>query len=203
MHLIIAPLAVACDRVRDPSWKRIGTGDPALMRLFGLQISILLAAAVAVAWVIGTHFPDLRLRYWMIAAAAVLVAPLHELVHALAFPRGANAQQPALHLWPREFVLCAQYRGAVSRNRYVLVLLMPLLTLSLAPMLACAAFDIGGVPPLCIVLFVLNALASGDDVLAAVLVLSQVPAGGLVRSEGSVTLWKPAAPPAGTRTAAG
>ena len=64
-------------------------------------------------------------------------------------------------------------------------------------MLACAMFDMGGLPPLCIVLFVLNALASGDDVLAAVLVLSQVPAGGLVRSEGSVTLWKPAAPPAG------
>ena len=67
-------------------------------------------------------------------------------------------------------------------------------------MLACAVFDVGGVPQLCIVLFVLNALASGDDVLAAVLVLSQVPAGGLVRSEGSVTLWQPAPSPAGTRT---
>ena len=202
MHLIIAPLAVACDRIRDPSWRRVGSGEPALMRLFGLQMSLLLAAMLVVAWAVGTHFADLRLRYWMILAAAVLVAPLHELTHALAFPRGADPAQRALLLWPRGFVLCAQYRGIVSRNRYLLVLLMPLLTISLAPMLACAVLDIGNAPPLCIVLFLLNALACGDDVLAAVLVLSQVPAGGLIRTDGSVTLWKPPAPPICTRTRA-
>ncbi|HKU87800.1 MAG TPA: DUF3267 domain-containing protein [Casimicrobiaceae bacterium] len=173
------------------------------MRLFGLQISVLLAATLIVAWAIGTHFTDLRLRYWMIPAAAVLVAPLHELTHALAFPRGANPEQRTLLLWPRGFVLCARYRGVVSRNRYVLVLLMPLLAVSLAPILACAVFDIGSAPPLCIVLFMLNALASGEDVLAAVLVLSQVPADGLIRTDGSVTLWKPAASAARTRTLAG
>jgi hypothetical protein len=60
-----------------------------------LQVSLLLAAALLVGWAIGTHFADVRPRHWMIVAAAVLVAPLRELRHALAFPRAAQGTQRA------------------------------------------------------------------------------------------------------------
>lgn len=190
MQLIIAPIASACDRSNDRSWREVGAPERALMRLFGLQVSVLLAAALFVAWAIATRFADLRPRYWMIVAAAVLVAPLHELTHALAFPRAAHGAQRALAFWPRRFALCAQYDGVLGRNRYLLVLLMPLLAISLVPMAACALLELGSAPPLCVVLFLFNALVSGDDVLAALLVVTQVPADGLIRKAGDVTLWK-------------
>jgi putative zincin peptidase len=195
MQLIIAPIASACDRSNDRSWREVGAPEPALMRLFGLQISVLLAAALFVAWAIAAHFADLRPRYWMIVAAAVLVAPLHELTHALAFPRAAHGAQCALAFWPRRFALCAQYDGVLRRNRYLLVLLMPLLAISLVPMAACALLELGSVPRLCVVLFLFNALVSGDDVLAALLVVTQVPADGLIRKAGDVTLWKAGSSP--------
>ena len=203
MHFVIAPMAVARDRIGDPAWRRVDGAEPALMRLFGLQTSMLLAATLVVVWAVGTNFRDLPLRYWTVLAAAVLVVPLHELAHALTFPRGANSRQRTLLIRPRGFVFRAQYRGVLSRNRYVLVLLMPFLAISLAPVLACALLGIESAPTLFIVLMTLNALASGDDVLAAVLVLSQVPARGLVRTDGSATLWKPAVAPVDARKPAG
>ena len=189
MQLIIAPFTAARDRPDGRPWRRVSAPEPALMRLFALQVSLLLAATLFVAWAIATHFADLRPRYWMIVAAAVLVAPLHELTHALAFPRAAPGVQHALAFWPRRFALCAQYDGVLSRNRYLLVLLMPLLAISLVPMGACALLEVANAPRLCVVLFLFNALVCGDDVLAALLVVTQVPANGLIRKHGDVTLW--------------
>jgi hypothetical protein len=71
------------------------------MQLFGLQASLLLAATLFLAWAIAAHVAELRPRYWMIVAAAVLVTPLHELTHALAFPRAVHGAQRALAFWPR------------------------------------------------------------------------------------------------------
>jgi hypothetical protein len=189
MQLIIAPLTTARDRNDGRSWRRVSAPEPALMRLFGLQVSLLLAATLFIAWAIATHFADLRPRYWMIVVAALLVAPLHELTHALAFPREAHGAHRMLAFWPRRFALCAHYDGVLRRNRYVLVLLMPLLAISLVPMGACALFELASVPRLCVVLFLFNALVCGDDVLAALLVVTQVPADGLIRKQGDVTLW--------------
>ena len=189
MQLIIAPFTAARDRSDGRPWRRVSAPEPALMRLFAWQVSLLLAATLFVAWAIATQFADLRPRYWMIVAAAVLVAPLHELTHAFTFPRAAPGVQRALAFWPRRFTLCAQYDGVLSRNRYVLVLLMPLLAISLLPMGACTLLEIASAPRLCVVLFLFNALVCGDDVLAALLVVTQVPANGLIRKQGDVTLW--------------
>lgn len=173
-----------------------------MMRMFAVQLSLLLAGTLLFAWALLTHFADLRPRYWMIIAAAVLVAPLHELTHALAFPGSTRSTDRALIFWPRRFVLCAQYQAVLSRNRYLFVLLTPFLTLSLLPTLACALFQIASAPRLCIVLLLFNALVCGEDVLAALLVVAQVPADGSIRNECGVTLWKPAPARAGTRECA-
>jgi hypothetical protein len=86
-------------------------------------------------------------------------------------------------------VFCAQYDGVLSRNRYLLVLLMPLLAISLLPMGACALLEVASAPRFCIVVFLFNALVCGEDVLAALLVVTQVPVDGLIRRQGDATLW--------------
>ncbi|HET9652122.1 MAG TPA: hypothetical protein VFP36_08020, partial [Usitatibacter sp.] len=65
-----------------------------------------------------------------------------------------------------------------------------LLAISLVPMGTCMLLELTSVPRLCVMLFLFNALVCGEDVLAALLVVTQVPADGLIRKAGDVTLWK-------------
>jgi hypothetical protein len=64
---------------------------------------------------------------------------------------------------------------------------MPLLVLSVLPIVACAALGLAQHDV--VVLSLLNALVSGQDVLTMILVLAQVPAHGLVRQRRDATVW--------------
>ena len=87
----------------------------------------------------------------------------------------------------------AHYEGELSRNRFVAILLLPIIILSLLPMLL--AIGLQSASYAWAFASSLNALFACVDVFGAAMVLCQVPRGATLRNQGWRTYWKQAGNP--------
>ncbi len=140
---------------------------------------------------------------WLVAAIVlILFIPLHEAVHLIGQPGMGLTERSILALWPSRLRFGVYYEGCMSRRRWLSMRLAPLLTLSLLP--ACLIALLQVVPPNpnlevgLSILMVVNALGSGGDVVAAALVLRQVPPSADLCFLGGRAYWKPAQQHAGS-----
>jgi hypothetical protein len=168
---------------------------PTALLMLGLTIGLLL-----LAWEGG---PPTILRdsaaesttspLLLILGIILLSIPVHEVVHAVTHPHFGLSSNSILGLWLSRGLFYAHYEGEMSRNRFLAILAMPLLVLSLLPV-AIIAF-IGSSAPtmvpgyLVIVALVNSALSSGDAVGFA-LILGQIPSSAVVRNKGWDSFWK-------------
>ena len=127
--------------------------------------------------------------------------PLHELLHLLGQPGWGRSDRSMVVLWPAKLRFGVYYEGCMSRRRWLGMRLAPLVVLSVLP--ACA-LALGQVQPLSpdvevglSVLMVANTLGSGGDVIAAILVLRQVPSTASLCFQAGRAYWRPAQPVAG------
>jgi hypothetical protein len=91
-------------------------------------------------------------------------------------------------LWLVKGLFYAHYDGPLSRNRFVLTLLTPLLVLTLGVWLAELVLHTGwGLLP---AWSVLNAMFAGGDILATGMVVWQIPARAETRNQGWNTWWR-------------
>ena len=125
--------------------------------------------------------------------ALLLLVPAHELLHALPLPGSLHSPQLVLGVWPRSLLAYVHYHGELTRARFLVVALSPLVAVSL---LAYAGLSLlPSLAPFWLTLGLLNALGSGADLLAAALVLAQVPRQARLRNHGWRTYWRPADSP--------
>lgn len=103
----------------------------------------------------------------------------HELVHVLAAPSFGLTDRSVIGLWPAGGVAYSHYDGEMSRGRWLAVLLMPFLALSVLP-LGVAAVS-GWNSPYLAALSLVNAVGSYVDLYNAGYILFKVPAGACVR----------------------
>jgi len=82
----------------------------------------------------------------------------------------------------------AHYDGELTRNRFVAILLMPLLVISVLPLVVAAV--IGASSGWVVFASSLNALMACGDILGAGMVLFQVPSAAIVRNQGWRTYWR-------------
>jgi len=133
-----------------------------------------------------------------IATLVVLVAfiPLHELFHLLGQPEWGMSSRSVLAIWPAKLRFGVYYEGCMSRRRWLAMRLAPFIMLSVLP--ACivalllirpwtAEVEVG-----LQMMMVVNALGSGGDILAAAVVLRQVPATAQMCFESGKAYWRPA-----------
>jgi hypothetical protein len=120
-------------------------------------------------------------------AVLLCVVVVHELLHAIAHPNNGLSDQTYLGIWPRQVTFYAHYVGAMSRNRLLVVLLLPLLIISIAPLLLSVALSIP--IPYGAFFSPANGLLACVDVLGAGLLAVQVPPTAVVRNQGWVTWW--------------
>jgi hypothetical protein len=122
--------------------------------------------------------------------------PLHESLHLLGQPGWGRSSRSVVVLWPAKLRFGVYYEGCMSRRRWLAMRLAPLVVLSVLP--ACA-LGLLQVQPLSAdvevglsVLMVVNALGSGGDVMAAMLVVAQVPAAASLCFRAGRAYWRPA-----------
>ncbi len=149
-------------------------------RTIGLTISTSDASGAAVSALIALA--------WLLGSLILLIV-VHELLHAVCFPGGLTSPRTMIGVWPTIGVFYAHYDGPQSRNRMLVVLLMPLLVISGGLWLVEMLFPTGWGSALG-AFSIVNAMFAGGDVLATGMIAWQVPANAEVRNQGWKTWWR-------------
>lgn len=93
-----------------------------------------------------------------------------------------------LGFWPSRVLFYAHYDGEMTRNRFIAILLMPFVVISVVPLLVSAVAQVTSGWVAYISAF--NALLACGDMLGAGMVVFQIPATAIVRNQGWRTYWR-------------
>jgi hypothetical protein len=134
---------------------------------------------------------------WPVTVAVLLLyIPLHESLHLVGQPDWGRSSRSVVVLWPARLRFGAYYEGCMPRRRWLRMRLAPFTILSILPAGLLALSQVHPLPAALqiglFVLLVVNTLGSGGDILAAWLVLAQVPASGLLCFRAGRAYWQPA-----------
>ena len=218
MRLHIGAIPSSPDFNPDPLWKSLRYFSPWIEKLVVFPIGIVAAAVVAFLWFaftpledvtptislpaflvsfVGTVFwfayipllnvaPSMSLPAFFVSVAGVVV--VHELLHAVVYPMSVGSSQTTVGFWPSGMMCYAHYDGELTRNRFLAVLLMPLIIISFVPLLVAAVAQVtsGWVA----FISVFNVFGACGDVLIAGMVLFKIPATGIVCDQGGRFYWR-------------
>jgi hypothetical protein len=179
-------------------WTALREPSPTMLNFIAGPVGIAAAALVALGWsqtptAVQFHVSGNSLTSIPVISASVLLGfialvAVHEMVHALGYPRCGWTPATIIGLWPTHMLFYAAYLDHLGRNRLLLVYVLPFLVISLLPLIVCASLKINS-PPL-MAISVINALFCGGDFTCFALILWQVPSNAQVRNQGWATWWK-------------
>src|SRR5262245_56828887 len=190
MRFHFGAIPASPDFVPDAWWRSLRQApSPMLENLLALPIGVVAAAIVAVLWFLVTPLSDIlpamSLQTFLLLFAGLVV--VHELIHALVHPMAGLSLHSILGFWA-SLGFYAHYDGEMSRNRLVACLLMPLLVLSIVPLLVSAVTRVSSTWVAFVSAF--NALCACVDLLLAGSVLFQIPATAIVRFKSWRIFWR-------------
>lgn len=178
------------DFVPDASWRPLRQAPaPWIENLLATPIGVVAAAIVAGLWFLvaplRSIIPAMSLPAFLLLLAGLVV--VHELIHALVHPMAGLSSRSILGFWA-SLGFYAHYDGEMSRNRLVAILLMPLLCISILPLVVSAVTQVSS--SWVAFVSVLNALCACVDLLLAGSLLVQVPASAIVRFKSWRIFWR-------------
>jgi hypothetical protein len=193
-------------------WQPLREPTPLFVSLVGSAFGLPLALLVGRAWRACLHgaAPSFHFQLPLTGTAArmalailplvafpvafVLLIVVHELCHAVVYPRCGLTRDTQIGVWPAKLLCYACHTGAITRERMLLCFAMPFAVVTGLPLGVCALVGHAALPAM--VGSTANALFSGGDLLGALLLWRQVPRGALVRNKGWATWWRVPAPAA-------
>lgn len=121
-------------------------------------------------------------------SALIVMVPVHELIHALAYGRGIRSQHVVFGIWPSRGLCYAILDSPMPKGRVLGMVVAPLLVLTAVPLL-CLPYLTGAawIPVLTFAL--LHAAICGGDLITFWHLVSQVPSKALVHNSGWQTYW--------------
>ena len=194
-----SPEALGWRAIRSPKARKVYW----LAALVGLVLLTGLCAGLG-AWSLawgntgGATANDAASPWVVTLVVLALYIPLHELLHLLGQPGWGRSSRSVVVLWPAKLRFGVYYEGCMSRRRWLAMRLTPLVVLSVLPAFALALLQVQPLGPDVevglSVLMVVNTLGSGGDVIAAILVLGQVPSAAYLCFQEGRAYWQPAQP---------
>jgi hypothetical protein len=183
-------------------WRKIRQPGMGWFYLLGAPLAAITAGSLSLAIAsVGdtSHRIVIRpgdLSFWRVARVVVLAGGgliallvVHEGIHLLAHPGNGRTARSIVGIWPSRGVFYAYYGGEISRNRFVFMVALPFLLLSLGPV---ALFWATGRVSLWLAFIaLLNGIGSCFDLLIIVICLTQVPGRAVLRHHGWDTYWRP------------
>ena len=159
--------------------------------LAAYPIGIVAAGMVTVLWLAITPFQlqdvtSMSLRGFLLSFAGMGV--VHELLHLVVHPMSGRSPHSIVGAGGPTTGVYAHYAGEMTRNRFVAILLMPLVIISFVPLLVAAVAQVSSGWIAFISAF--NAFGACADTLDAGLVLFQIPAAATVRCRGLRIYWR-------------
>jgi len=173
----------------DEEWKSLTTLDESQLILSTL-VGISAAACLALIWKIlfDESLPFGSPTWNEIVISSVILIFGHEAVHLLGFPNFGLNSKTIIGIWPQAGSPYVQYTSPMSRNKFLVMLILPVLILSILPFFL-AYNKIGFIDQLSWI-SVLNCIGAGSDLLIFFRIISTVPAkSSVIESEKSL-LWQ-------------
>ncbi len=163
-------------------------------QLFAFPIAIINVITIALMWILFTPAGDhldsipfpLPIPGFLVSLILVLI--VHEFVHTLAHPGSGFYKESVVGFWPQKVLLYAIFNGELSRKRFILVLLMPFVMLSIIPIVISFLGD--SYFFWLAYMTILNAFVSSGDILEVITILRQVPKNARIRRNGWNYYWK-------------
>jgi hypothetical protein len=182
-------------------WHFVRQPKPAL----GLGISILTGLGLPFipflllgleAWLlprVTTNHTE-TIPWWILFPVLFVSVVVHEILHVLWHPGWGLSSQSLVLVWPRKLQLGVSYEGFMSRRRWLVMRLSPLVGLTVLPtlvLLVVYPYEMSFFWQQFIVLVILvNSLGAGGDLVASVIVARQVPPGGEVGNWNGRACWR-------------
>jgi hypothetical protein len=178
-------------------WLCIKEPDPIHLQLMAIPVmvaAIIIWGIIIIIWslfnsvdimeslLIIKLFPSLEFIIFLFISV-----PLHELMHALFHPGWGLSSETNLGLWLEKGLFFAHYDGIVTRNRFLLILLSPLIVMGIFPIIFMFFY-----PSLFNVLGIISlwgCLLACGDLVGVGIVVSQIPKSAIVRNKGWQTFW--------------
>jgi len=187
MQFVRDPLVGSSPYPYDVAWRQVHEIGAEVGVVLSLVAGAVLCMATLVLWIIAVPFHPVRIDYTTLAIATAMVLVFHELSHAVMFTCGRVRGLRVECVW-QKYRPHLRYHGAVSRSRYIAVLVAPLVAVSIVPIVVSVVLSLHSGD--LVLISLLNALVSGGDAIAAALVLLQVPANGIVQRRGECVIWR-------------
>lgn len=184
---------------QEDGWTPLKEPSPWVLNLIATPIGILAAVLVRIGWgeindkielnssVPGSLAPLIYLVAFLVLGFPALIA-VHELIHAFGYPKFGFTPSTMIAIWPSKLLFLAITFDALPRNRMLLVYMLPLLVISIAPLLMCRSLGINSLPLM--LASTANGLAAGGDIFCFCLIFLQVPRNATLRNQGWATWWK-------------
>lgn len=191
MRLHFGAIPSSPDFTPDALWKPLRTPSLWMEKSVWLAIGIVAAGVVAVLWLAITPLQvhdvtsTLSLRGLVVSFAGMVV--VHELLHVAVHPMSGRSPDSIVGFGP-SIGFYGHYAGEMTRNRFVAILLAPLVVISFVPLLVAAAVQV--VSGWVAFISAFNVFCACADILDAGLVLFQIPATAIVRQQGWRTYWR-------------
>jgi len=177
----------------DDSWRALREPTPWGMQLLALPVGLTVAAVLVLCWFRFTPtappsviIDRISLAAFIFSFAVIVVG--HELIHVAVHPMAGRSSQSILGFWPVKLLFYAHYEGQLTRNRFVAILLMPFMVISVVPFFIAAITQVSCDWAFYVSCF--NALLACGDILGVGLVLSQVPNTAVIRNQGWKSYWQ-------------
>ena len=191
MRMNFGAIPISPDFTPDAFWKPLRVPSPRMEKFVFLLVGIVAAVVVAVLWLAITPLQlqgvtsIISLPGFMVSFAGIVV--VHELLHVAVHPMSGRSPHSILGFEPSAGFY-GHYDREMTRNRFIAILLMPLVVISFVPLLVAAVAQVtfGWVA----FISAFNAFCACADILDAGLVLFQIPATTVVRQQGRRTYWR-------------
>ncbi len=173
----------------EDGWAPIREPSPKKLQVYALPIGLVRGLLFGCLWLLATPLDDPGVFFdlWHFLLLLPIIA-VHEFIHTLGYPMAGRSDETVVGWWPSKGVFYAHYLGELSRNRLIIVYLLPIATMSLLPLLIAmiARTDIEWLA----FVSTWNAALACGDLLGAGLVITQVPSAAIVRNQGWFTYWR-------------
>jgi len=170
-------------------WKSLTTLDQ-FQLILSTCTGIGAAACLALTWkIFFVNSLPLGSPTWNeIIISSIILIVGHEAIHLLGFPDYGLSYKTVIGIWPEAGSPYVQYTAPMSRNRFLFVLLLPFLILSVFPILfSCNHVRI--IDQLSWI-SVLNCIGAGSDILIFIRIIYTVPPKSNVIESESSLLWQ-------------
>lgn len=170
-------------------WKSIRTLDHGHL-FWSLCIGISIGVGTALIWrnYYGESLPFGSPSWMEISLSLIILIVGHEAIHLLGFPQFGLNSNTLVGIWLEAGSPYVQHTMPMSRNRFLIVLLLPFLFLSVLPF-ALAYNDIGPINQLSWI-SVLNCVGAGSDIFISAQILRTVSSRAKVLESGNSLYWQ-------------